>query len=245
MRKTLSEPFQNHVPLHLLNLGPPPNLLLRGQIKTMVDSSASSVADVKGRPVDSANMGGDSQVVSAEGKQDIEKGVEVATANAAPPAGPNPADFPDGGVKAWTVVVGSWCCLFASMGWINCIGVFQDYYQRNQLSSYPPSSVAWISSTETFMMFMGAPLFGKLFDNFGPRYLVLCGTVCHVLGLMLASVSSEYYQFFLSQAVLSALGSSALFYGGMNPIGTWFFKKRAFAFGIISAGSSLGGVLIP
>ncbi|PYI06402.1 MFS general substrate transporter [Aspergillus sclerotiicarbonarius CBS 121057] len=161
------------------------------------------------------------------------------------PAAPNPDDFPDGGLQAWTVVAGSWCCMFASMGWINCIGVFQDYYEKNQLANYSTSSVAWITSTETFMMFLGAPIFGKVFDNFGPRYMLLGGTVCHVLGLMMTSLASEYYQFFLAQAILSALGASALFYGCLNPIGTWFLKNRAFAFGIISAGSSLAGVILP
>lgn len=31
----------------------------------------------------------------------------------------------------------------------------------------------------------------------------------------------------------------------MSAITTWFFKKRAFAFGIIAAGSSFGGVILP
>ena len=33
------------------------------------------------------------------------------------------ADFgpaPDGGLKAWSVVAGSFCAVFASFGWINC-----------------------------------------------------------------------------------------------------------------------------
>ncbi len=58
------------------------------------------------------------------------------------------ADFPDGGLKAWSVVLGAWCCLFTSFGWINCIGVFQNYYENNQLSTYSPSTVAWITSVE-------------------------------------------------------------------------------------------------
>lgn len=28
--------------------------------------------------------------------------------------------FPDGGLRAWTVVLGGWCLLFVSSGWINC-----------------------------------------------------------------------------------------------------------------------------
>ena len=31
----------------------------------------------------------------------------------------------------------------------------------------------------------------------------------------------------------------------MSSTGTWFFKKRAFAFGVMTAGSSLGGVIFP
>ena len=155
------------------------------------------------------------------------------------------ADFPDGGFKAWSVVLGGWCCLFASFGWINCIGVFQDYYQRNELRGYSPSTVAWISSTETFMMFAGAPIFGKIFDSYGSRFLLLFGTFFHVFGLMMTSLATQYYQLFLAQAVCSAIGASALFYAATNPIGTWFLKNRALAFGIISSGSSVGGVLLP
>ena len=34
--------------------------------------------------------------------------------------GPNPKDFPDGGLQAWLVVVGGFCAIFCSFGWINC-----------------------------------------------------------------------------------------------------------------------------
>jgi hypothetical protein len=83
---------------------------------------------------------------------------------AAPAFGPPP----NGGLQAWLVVLGGFCIVFASFGWINCayipvaaacvrtgndnltgIGVFQDYYQSHQLSSYSPSTVAWIPSTGT------------------------------------------------------------------------------------------------
>ncbi|OOF97084.1 hypothetical protein ASPCADRAFT_395375 [Aspergillus carbonarius ITEM 5010] len=128
------------------------------------------------------------------------------------PSASNPNDFPDGGLQAWMVVAGSWRVMFASMGWINCVG--------------SPSSVAWITSTETFIMFLGAPVFGKDFDNFGPRYMLLGGTVCHVLGLMMTSLASQYYQFFWPKPFS-------------------LLKNRAFAFGIISAGSSLAGVILP
>jgi hypothetical protein len=195
----------------------------------------------------------------AEAQVDPEK-----TGGAPPsaPGGVNPADFPDGGFEAWMVVLGGWACLFcckcyihildshvltlcSAFGWINCIGIFQEFYQEDFLKQYSSSTVSWIPSLELFMMFLGGPIFGKTFDSYGPRYLLLVGTFFHVFGLMMTSLSTKYYQILLSQGIVSSLGASAVFYAGMGSVGTWFFKNRAAAFGIMASGSSLGGVIFP
>jgi MFS family permease len=152
--------------------------------------------------------------------------------------------FPDGGLQAWSVVFGGWCCLFASFGWIMCMGVFQDYYQTTMLREYSPSVIAWIPSTQASIMFLGAPVFGKIFDAYGPRFLLVFGSFFQVFGLMMLSISESYYQIFLYQGVCSAIGTSALFYAGNNTVGRWFSKKRALATGIVSSGSSTGGVVV-
>ncbi|KAI9666624.1 MAG: hypothetical protein M1821_004560 [Bathelium mastoideum] len=175
---------------------------------------------------------------------DVEKGLSDGPPSAPPPAF-NPADFPDGGAKAWSVVAGGWCCLFVSFGWINCIGVFQNYYQTHMLSSYAPSTVAWIPSLEAFMMFAGGPVIGKVYDNYGPFYLLCFGTFFHVFGLMMTSLATKYYQFILAQGICSALGASMIFYPAMTSLTSWFFKKRALAFGVVASGSSTGGVIFP
>jgi MFS family permease len=94
-------------------------------------------------------------------------------------------------------------------------------------------------------MFIGGIWVGRIYDNYGPHYLLAFGTFFHVFGLMMASISTEYYQFILSQSVCSALGASMIFYPSMSAIVTWFFKRRAMALGVTAAGSSLGGVLFP
>lgn len=114
-------------------------------------------------------------------------------------------------------------------------------------------------------MFFFGPLIGKIYDSYGPRWLLLSGSVLEVFALMMTSLSSEYYQcvdpyqngievlltvytalrFVLAQGVASSIGASMIFYPAMSTITTWFFKKRAFAFGIIAGGSSLGGVILP
>ena len=60
----------------------------------------------------------------------------------------DPSDFPEGGAKAWLTVAGASCCLFVSFGWINCVGIFQDYYQTHQLKEYSPSTIAWIPALQ-------------------------------------------------------------------------------------------------
>lgn len=61
----------------------------------------------------------------------------------------------------------------------------------------------------------------------------------------MTSLSTEYYQIILAQGILSPLGSSAIFNGTLSSVAGWFLRRRAAAFGIVAAGSSLGGVIIP
>ncbi|KAJ5379884.1 MFS transporter asaE [Penicillium cataractarum] len=179
-------------------------------------------------------------VVNGEPLSENSEGVTPAPAG---PPGPGPP--PDGGAEAWMSVLGAFCGLFVSFGWINCIGVFQTYYESHQLSDMSTSTVTWITSLETFVMFFAGPVFGTLFDNYGPRYILLGGTFLHVFGLMMASLSTEYYQFILAQGICSPLGASAVFNASVNSVSTWFAKRRAFALGVTASGSSLGGVIFP
>ncbi|KAF5546003.1 monocarboxylate transporter 2 [Fusarium mexicanum] len=180
---------------------------------------------------------------------DLERGDNDEKKQEQPPAGPPPgmapADFPDGGSEAWLVVFGGWCALFCTFGLVNCVGVFQKYYVSGPLRDYDSSAVSWITSVEVFFMVFCGAIFGSLFDNYGPKYLLWFGSIAYIFGLMMISLSKEYYQFFLSQSIVAAIGSSAVFNACMSSLVTWFFKRRAGAFGIMVSGSSLGGVVLP
>jgi hypothetical protein len=133
----------------------------------------------------------------------------VEDARPAPPNPMDPASFPDGGTRAWLVVLGAFCCLIVSFGmldhgfpllvtltwtgWINCVGVFQAYYLTHQLRNYSPQEVAWIPSLESFCMFAGGIWVGRIYDYHGPRWLLIVGTFLHVFGLMMASISTKYW----------------------------------------------------
>ncbi|KAH7075320.1 major facilitator superfamily domain-containing protein [Paraphoma chrysanthemicola] len=154
-------------------------------------------------------------------------------------------EAPDGGLAAWLVVFGAWCTSFCSFGWNNSIGTFQEYYQTDLLRQYSPGTISWIPSLQIFFMFAMGPIVGRLYDRYGPRYLIIVGSFLHVFGLMMVSISTEYYQIMLSQGVCSAIGVSLIFQPALNAIAGWFDKKRGMAYGILSTGSSIGGIVFP
>ncbi|KAI6103623.1 hypothetical protein F5141DRAFT_218036 [Pisolithus sp. B1] len=56
---------------------------------------------------------------------------------------------PDGGFKAWSVIVGSMLATFCTLGYVNSSwGIFQEYYERALLSNKSPSTIAWIGSVQ-------------------------------------------------------------------------------------------------
>ncbi|KAF5022438.1 hypothetical protein F66182_5523 [Fusarium sp. NRRL 66182] len=184
-------------------------------------------------------------VADLERGQDDEKEKQSQVSAAGLPSQTAPPDFPDGGLEAWLVVFGGWCGMFCTFGLINCVGVFQRYYVSGPLSSYGNSSVSWIMSVQVFFMTFCGAIFGHVFDSFGPKYILWCGTIAYVFGLMMVSLSKEYYQFFLAQSIVASIGSSAVFNSCMSSLVTWFFRRRATAFGIMVSGSSVGGVVLP
>lgn len=61
--------------------------------------------------------------VNVQSEKKANDGDSVVSMETPSPQGVNPMDpsqFPDGGLKAWTVVFGAGCCLVVSFGWINC-----------------------------------------------------------------------------------------------------------------------------
>ncbi|KIA75855.1 hypothetical protein HK57_00382 [Aspergillus ustus] len=152
---------------------------------------------------------------------------------------------PDGGLAAWLVILGCWCASFCSFGWLNSVGIFQEYYQNDLLREYSTSTVSWIPSLELFFMLAMGPIVGAIYDRYGPRWLLLVGSFMHVFGLMMTSLSTKYYQLLLSQGLCSAIGVSMIFQPSINSAAGWFTQNRGAAFGILFTGSSIGGIVLP
>lgn len=154
-------------------------------------------------------------------------------------------EYPEGGLKAWLVVLGSFSGLFAGLGLMNTIGVYQAYLSTHQLSEYSESSIGWISSLYVFLSFGGGLLIGPVFDKYGPRLLVLAGSVLVLLCTFLMSICTQYWHFILTFGVLGGAGTSLIFTPAIAAIGHWFKAKRGNATGLAAAGGSVGGVVFP
>ena len=110
-----------------------------------------------------------------------------------PSSAPSPEDefmYPEGGLRAWLVVFGGWCGLFASLGIANTLASFQAYISENQLSPYSAGQIGWIFSLYTFLTFACGIYIGPVFDVYGPRWLVLPGSICVVLTMFLLGLCS-------------------------------------------------------
>lgn len=120
-----------------------------------------------------------SQGTTDPGRFDDEYGSEISSLP------PEEDIYPEGGLRAWLVVFGGWCGMFASLGFLGTLGAFQTYFSENQLSGHSPSQVAWIFSTYTFLVFGCGIYVGPLFDVYGPKWLLLPGTVLLCLMMFL------------------------------------------------------------
>ncbi|KAK5089765.1 hypothetical protein LTR70_006607 [Exophiala xenobiotica] len=85
--------------------------------------------------------------------------------------------FPEGGLRAWSVVAGAMLLLYPSFGFMVSIGPVQDYLNQNQLSDYSSRDVGWIPSVFVYLALALGIWIGPLFDRYGPRWIALIGSV--------------------------------------------------------------------
>jgi len=90
-----------------------------------------------------------------------------------------------------------------------------------------------------------APLVGLLVDRWGPRKLLLSGSIITSLGLMLLSRTTSlgtFYGAFVVIAIgMSTCSSTVL----MTAVANWFRKKIGIATGIMICGYGFSGLLVP
>ncbi|KAJ4409605.1 hypothetical protein N0V91_002526 [Didymella pomorum] len=190
------------------------------------------------------------EVTEQSARHDEEKGIEVA------PAAEKPFDArstkttesvipppPDGGLHAWLKVFGGFMIYINIWGFTLSYGAFQAYYKSDLLASASPSAISWIGTVQAWLLIFFGVLSGPLFDLGYFRVMLIVGNFLVVFGIMMLSLSTQYWQVFLSQGICMGLGAGLLYIPSLALVGIWFDKKRAIALGIVMSGIAVGGVV--
>ncbi|KAL4891411.1 major facilitator superfamily domain-containing protein [Aspergillus ambiguus] len=154
-------------------------------------------------------------------------------------------NFPDGGIRSWLVVVGSFLLLMSTYGLMNSVGVLQSYLETHQLSNYSSQNVGWISGVFVFISLGGGVFVGPLFDTYGPKELVATGSGLYTASLFLTAECTKYWHFFLCFGVMAGIGGALVSNVGMSCVPHWFQVRAGMALGTAMAGAGLGGVVFP
>ncbi|OJJ98560.1 hypothetical protein ASPACDRAFT_31478 [Aspergillus aculeatus ATCC 16872] len=153
--------------------------------------------------------------------------------------------FPDGGRKAWACLLGSCLLMFPSFGFQTAVGSVQDYISTHQLAEYSVRDVGWITAILVFLtLFLGVQV-GPLFDRYGPRTLLICGTSTSFISYMLLAECTKYWHFIVCLSILGGISAAVITTVSIAVLSHWFHRRRALASGLCMAGSSAGGAIIP
>jgi len=108
--------------------------------------------------------------------------------------------------------------------------------------SYTQISIA--ASLRGLEMGIFAPLVGFLVDRFGPRKLMLWGTITIGFGLILLSFTQSLAMFYGAFLLLAFGAGGCTSVVTMTAVANWFRKKIGLALGVMGSGIGAGGLMV-
>ncbi|KXN84420.1 Riboflavin transporter MCH5 [Leucoagaricus sp. SymC.cos] len=144
---------------------------------------------------------------------------------------------PDGGWRAWGVVLGVWIMQFVTFGYTNAFGIYNDFYVREYLNHFESSQISWIGSFQLFLLLSSGLFTGRGFDAGYFYKIMLGGSALFVFCLFMLSIthSQQYYQVFLAQGLGIGLASGVTYVPGLAVLSHWFHKRRPLAIGLATS----------
>jgi len=89
-----------------------------------------------------------------------------------------------------------------------------------------------------------APLVGFLVDRFGPRRLMLWGTITVGFGLILLSLTQSLAMFYASFMLIGFGAGGCTAVVTMTAVANWFRRKIGLALGVLGSGIGAGGLVV-
>lgn len=123
-------------------------------------------------------------------------------------------------------------------------GVFQTFYEVNSLSNKTSTQISWIGGLQSFLLVFVGVLSGPIYDAGCLRFLNLAGNSLVVLGLIMTSLCTKYWQVILTQGLVTGLGCGMLFVPATAVVPQYFVRRRNLASTLAAAGSGFGMLCI-
>ncbi len=139
----------------------------------------------------------------------------------------------------WYIVASAFIILFFNAGARYAFGVL--FKPMIEEFGWSRGSVSLVFFVNMIVFALGLLITGKLYDRYGPKWVIIISTLFLSAGFALTSAIQTIGQFFLSYGVLAALGIAGTAVPFIATVTSkWFEKRRGLAISLALSGNSLG-----
>ncbi|GME83394.1 unnamed protein product [Ambrosiozyma monospora] len=147
------------------------------------------------------------------------------------------------------IIIAGFIANYMVFGIAFTFGIFQEFYtsKTGPLFSKSQAKVAMIGTVASATTYIGSIFNNFLLKNLKtPRNVMLIGSLCMSLGLVLGSLchNGEIYQFVLSQGLLFGIGASMIYTPPVVCAPPYFTRHRGIAIGILFSGTGIGALML-
>lgn len=144
----------------------------------------------------------------------------------------------------WVVAICS--ILHAVGGGINFYGFTVFFLPLSQDLGISRAATSLVFSLARAEGAFEGPIAGFFVDRYGPRLVLVLGTLLTGVGYLILSQVHDYFAFLLVYLAIIAMGYGAAFQQAtMAAVNNWFVRNRALAMAIAISAMGVGGVLVP
>ena len=103
------------------------------------------------------------------------------------------------------------------------------------------------ATSSTYLIVHGifAIVMGHLSDKYGPRWVVMSGTILIALGYALTSQINAVWQLYVYFGVLVGIGMGAAYVPPLATVAKWYTFRRGLVLGVVAAGVGMGQIILP
>lgn len=144
----------------------------------------------------------------------------------------------------WVILAISFGAMTLAMGARNSFSIF--FVVILEEFGWSRAGTAGIFSLNVVVYGIAAPFSGALVDKFGPRKILIAGTIILSLAIIFCSMIRTVFHLYILFGAMAAIGTSLIGYPVHSSVlPNWFVKRRGLVFGIFTSGWGASFLLMP